>query len=261
MNSTMDLLQPPRANQTNAENDTDVVSHGAAARNSLFIAKAIARREPSPLVTCMESVDALAPIPIHEKGRDFHERAKLNRRGALRRELAELPLARSPLVLELGCGHGHFLSAYAAAHRGSICLGVDFCRDRIRRAVRKKHHLTLANLFFLHAEVGEFLDAMPRENHVADVFVLFPDPWPKRRHRKNRLVSEAFVARLADLMPSGGRLFFRTDSDDYFQEVVRVMNRATDFHIERERNWDFDCVTVFQEKAQVYRSLCGIKLG
>ena len=81
------------------------------------------------------------------------------------------------------CGHGHFLSAYAAAHPKTYCLGVDLVTQRIERANRKQTRLALQNLAFLKADVVETLASLPPYVQLAGIFVLFPDPWPKTRHQ------------------------------------------------------------------------------
>lgn len=213
------------------------------------------------MLTDAKSIDGLLSDQSLDAKRRHFERKKRARLDALRRELVELTCVGGPLVLELGCGHGHFLTAYAMAHPNSMCVGIDFCRERIRRAGRKQCRLALANVCFCRAEIGEFLDALPSAIRFADVFVLFPDPWPKRRHRKKRLISGVFLSRLAESVRSGGRLFFRTDSADYFQEVARLVSGSADWTISPDGVWEFYCATVFQEKAQDYRSLCAIRLG
>jgi len=128
------------------------------------------------------------------------------RLSALRAELAELFRGRGGghdgaherVVLEIGCGHGHFLTAYAAAHPRAFCVGFDIELDRITRAGRKRKRAELEkNLAFVRAEASEFFAALPEHARFSDVFVLFPDPWPKRRHHKNRMIRAEILSALA----------------------------------------------------------------
>jgi tRNA (guanine-N7-)-methyltransferase len=126
------------------------------------------------------------------------------RLGALRAELAELFRGREReceqggVVLEIGCGHGHFLTAYAAAHPEKFCVGFDIEIDRIERAGRKRRRAELEkNLAFVRAEATEFFAALPAHARFSEVFVLFPDPWPKRRHHKNRMIRPESLSALA----------------------------------------------------------------
>jgi tRNA (guanine-N7-)-methyltransferase len=163
--------------------------------------------------------------------------------------------AQGGWTLDLGCGHGHFLTAFAARHPSAWCLGVDFSRDRIRRAERKLGRARLRNLFFLHAEAGEFLDALPEGFHFRQVFVLFPDPWPKRRHRKHRLVSREFLDRVGGVGAPGCGLYFRSDALDYVEEVRVAVARHQRWRLVPGADLPFETETVFQAKAAQYQSL------
>src|SRR5262245_42435766 len=98
------------------------------------------------------------------------------RRRTLRAELAQIFTEPRTFVWELGCGHGHFLAAYAQANPHVLCIGIDIVGERIRRALRKRDRAQLKNLFFLHAEAYLFLETLPESARFSDLFVLFPDP-------------------------------------------------------------------------------------
>src|SRR5476649_2587461 len=71
-------------------------------------------------------------------------------------------------VCEIGCGHGHFLTAYAAAHPTRLCVGVDISGERIGRALRKRDRAKLANLHFIQAESGVFFDVLAPKTTISD---------------------------------------------------------------------------------------------
>src|SRR5271154_4818946 len=100
-----------------------------------------------------------------------------DRRQALAEACASLLVERAEFVWEIGCGHGHFLNAYARAHADRLCIGVDITRDRIARAVRKRDLAGLSNLHFLRAEARDFLAALPQAARFSALYILFPDPW------------------------------------------------------------------------------------
>ena len=157
-------------------------------------------------------------------------------------------------VLEIGSGHGHFLTAYAAAHPAKTCLGLDIIADRVERANRKKNRARLGNLHFLHASAEDFLATLPENIRFEDVFVLFPDPWPKRRHHKNRLMQTDFLSQIALKAGQGMRLYFRTDDLDYFAAARAVVMEHPVWQVITEP-WAFEHETVFQERAAGYHSL------
>ena len=167
-------------------------------------------------------------------------------------------LAASPrFVWEIGCGHGHFLTAYAQAHPAALCVGIDIVRERIERAERKRVRAKRDNLHFILAEAGMFLEALPAEARPTDIFVLFPDPWPKQRHHKHRILQSDFLTRLARRAGQGSRLYFRTDYDPYFQAVMEEIRAQGDWLIVDEK-WPFEELTVFQARAPAYRSLIAL---
>jgi len=163
-------------------------------------------------------------------------------------------------VLEIGSGHGHFLTAYAAAHPERTCLGLDIIVERIERANRKKNRARLGNLHFLHASAEDFLVSLPENVRFADVFVLFPDPWPKRRHHKNRLMQPVFLSQIAAKAGQGLRLYFRTDDIDYFAATRAVVMEHSAWQV-LDAPWVFEYETVFQERATGFHSLVACLKG
>jgi tRNA (guanine-N7-)-methyltransferase len=172
----------------------------------------------------------------------------------LRGKLASLISEKTPFVWEAGCGHGHFLTAYALANPSSTCIGIDIVRDRILRATRKRDRAKLDHLHFMLAEAHDFLDALPGRATLSAIFILFPDPWPKRRHHKNRLLQPAFFARLSKWVGESTRLYFRTDHEPYFKEVAATISGHTSWQLVDD-SWPFELETVFQARALNYYSL------
>jgi tRNA (guanine-N7-)-methyltransferase len=157
-------------------------------------------------------------------------------------------------VLEIGCGHGHFLTDYAAAHPAKVCVGLDIILERITRANRKKNRARLSNLHFIHASAEDFLATMPLHLRFSEIFVLFPDPWPKRRHHKNRLMQSEFLTAVALRAGERARLYFRTDDADYFAAADLVLKTHPAWELTTD-SWAFEYETVFQQRAPSYQSL------
>lgn len=192
------------------------------------------------------------------KGREAYEALSRSRRETLRISLEEEFGRRPPempVVLEIGSGHGHFLTAYAANHPGHWCIGIDLIRDRVRRAGKKRDRGGHQNLRFLQCEAREFLDCLPVGVLFHKTFVLFPDPWPKKRHHKNRLLNATFFDVLAGRCHTGARLYFRTDHFPYYDEVRQAT--AVDDRWEElpEAELPFEATTVFQQRAESFASL------
>jgi tRNA (guanine-N7-)-methyltransferase len=181
------------------------------------------------------------------------------RRDALRGALLQIIAPASQLVWEVGSGHGHFLAAYAAAHPKDCCVGVDIASDRIARADRKRERAKLPNLHFVRADADDFLAVMPETARFTAIFILFPDPWPKRRHGKNRIMKPEFLTAAAAAAERGTRLFFRTDYEPYFREATGVVRAHADWEESDPAAWPFEEPTVFQRRAQRHFSLVAIR--
>lgn len=158
------------------------------------------------------------------------------------------------IVLEVGCGHGHFLTAFADAHPGRVCLGVDRDGERINRALRKQARSLHGNVHFVRGDVELLLEALPEHIRISDTYVLFPDPWPKLRHRKHRVMQDAFLSLLVERHLPQGRLMFRTDHTGYFDETAAILAAHPRWTLV-EGDWPFEFETIFQQRAARHQSL------
>ena len=210
---------------------------------------------PAPSFACVDVYPRFF-VPL-----DVYDSIREQRFAALHAEFMPLlPLtAGTPLTLELGCGHGHYLNAYAAAHPAEFCVGLDLIADRIARAGRKAARARLTNLAFVQAEAALFLQALaaPHPTHpeasprLRRIFLLFSDPWPKRRHWKHRVMQSTLLDTLATLTDPGATLHFRTDHPDYFIYAQEVVAAHTGWRVAEpeEAPWPFEHVSVFEERA------------
>ncbi len=201
--------------------------------------------------------------PSHLKGRvgpklEFLARVT-ERQAALRATLAALIPATAAITLEIGSGHGHFLTRYATEFSQRLCLGVDLISDRIRRSKRKAERAKLAHCHFVQAEARELIDALPTDVTFTELWVLFPDPWPKKRHHKNRLLLPAFFESIASRMGEGARLYFRTDHGEYFHTVTALFPHLQTWRIDPTAQWPLEHETVFQARAPSYHSLVALR--
>jgi tRNA (guanine-N7-)-methyltransferase len=188
--------------------------------------------------------------------REIFEAIQAERRAELRLAFATiLPAGGTPLVLEIGCGHGHFLTAYASTHPEQLCIGIDIRLERTDKALRKRDRAGLSNLYFLRCDASNFLSEMPAGVTLTDVYMLFPDPWPKKRHHKNRLLQTGLLNELGARAGQGTRLFFRTDYQPYFAEAQEIIAAHAQWHLLADNTFPYEHVTVFQSRAPVFYSL------
>lgn len=190
----------------------------------------------------------------HPVGTEQYRALVDQRRQELAAQLQRIAPGPREFVWELGAGHGHFLTAYAQKHPEKLCIGIDIASDRVERAARKRDRARLPNLHFLQAEARLFVETLPAGLTIAELFVLFPDPWPKSRHHKHRVMQPAFLDSVANHASAHCRLFFRTDFAPYFTDTLAVMRHHPRWQPVDEP-WPFEFETVFQSRAATHQSL------
>lgn len=134
-----------------------------------------------------------------------------------------------PVELEIGTGKGTFLLARAAARADLNFIGIEwarayciYCADRFRRA-------GLTNVRMLRADAGAFVrDCLP-DRSIFRLHVYFPDPWPKRKHNRRRLIQPGFLEQARRILQPGGQLLVVTDHLGYFHHIRRVLLGAAGF--------------------------------
>ncbi len=146
-----------------------------------------------------------------------------------RLDVAALFPERQPLEVELGSGDGSFLAQYAGEHRDRNFIGVERLLGRVRKTERKANRLGLANIRLARIEAAYFLQYLLPAKSIEALHLYFPDPWPKRKHRKNRLVNKQFPELAKTSLADGGKIYLRTDDADYFEQMKSVFAGAPFF--------------------------------
>ncbi len=136
--------------------------------------------------------------------------------------LAELFPRPQPLEAELGCGDASFLVEYARRHPDRNFIGVERLLGRIQKLDRKGRRAGLENLRGVRIESSYFLQYLLPPRSAAALHIYFPDPWPKKKHRRHRLIGESFPALARAALVPGGVLYLRTDDVSYFEQMGAV---------------------------------------
>jgi len=131
--------------------------------------------------------------------------------------------------VELGCGDASFLVEYARRHPERNFIGVERLLGRIRKLDRKGRRAGLANLRGARIESSYFLQWLLPPRSVSALHVYFPDPWPKQKHRRHRLVDENFPTLARAVLAPGGAVYLRTDDADYFRQMTEVFGASGEF--------------------------------
>jgi len=159
------------------------------------------------------------------------------------------------MLFEAGCGHGHWLTDYAEANPIMICAGIDLISWRVRKGNEKKAKRGLQNLHFYKAELSEFLGALPAAIRFDRTVLLFPDPWPKAKHHRRRMVQPSFLDEVARRTDRGGEFCFRSDDRPYFDWTVEHLSEHPDWEIDESAQWPYESETYFQSLMDGYYSV------
>ncbi len=139
-------------------------------------------------------------------------------------DLAEVFPAKQPLEVELGSGDGSFLVGYASAHLELNFLGIERLLGRLGKLERKARRAGLRNVRGIRIESAYFLEFLLPRHCARALHVYFPDPWPKRKHRRHRLINERFPALAHAALEPGGAIYLRTDDPEYFAQMRSVFD-------------------------------------
>ena len=140
--------------------------------------------------------------------------------------------------LEIGFGGGEHMAAQAGRRPDVLVIGAEPFQNGVASAVRHIEEQNLANVRLHDGDVRDLIARLP-EASLDRVFILFPDPWPKARHHKRRLVQADLVAELARVLKAGGRLRFASDWADYVDWSLERLRASPAFRWTAERADDW----------------------
>ncbi|HKS56127.1 MAG TPA: tRNA (guanosine(46)-N7)-methyltransferase TrmB [Steroidobacteraceae bacterium] len=135
----------------------------------------------------------------------------------------------APRMLEIGFGAGEALLEFAGAHPEMDCIGVEVHRPGVGRLLLGAETASLRNLRVICHDAVEVLQQQLAPAALALVHIFFPDPWPKKRHHKRRLIQPPFVELLATAIAPGGTLRLATDWEPYAQHMREVIDASAAF--------------------------------
>jgi tRNA (guanine-N7-)-methyltransferase len=144
-------------------------------------------------------------------------------------DLAKLFTKDQPLEVELGSGDSSFLVESARQCPEHNFIGVERLLGRIRKLDRKGRRAGLQNLRGVRIESAYFLEYLLPPHSAMALHIYFPDPWPKRKHARHRLINERFPALAGQALQRGGTVYLRTDDQTYFDQMLGVFGASPMF--------------------------------
>ena len=126
------------------------------------------------------------------------------------------------LVLEIGPGKGEFLLHLAQQDPHTRYVGLELKRGRFEKICRRAEALELNNLIMVRGDARECLPRLFPSQSLNRVYILFPDPWPKSRHKKHRLLKPIFINNLFNILKDKGEVYSATDAGFYSEEILQA---------------------------------------
>ncbi len=178
---------------------------------------------------------------------------------ALNDKSEQLPIAdifagNAPLEVDIGCGKGRFLIARAQCNPLTNYLGIDLKNERLLKAEKAIKRSDLSNIRLIKSEAFYTVDCLLPPDSVSTFYIFFPDPWPKRRHHKRRLIRNEFLDRLHKCMIVNGLVHIATDHEDYFNAILKTFqqdprfDKSTPFERSEEEKTHFEIIFLKQNK-------------
>jgi tRNA (guanine-N7-)-methyltransferase len=128
-----------------------------------------------------------------------------------------------PLALEIGCGTGHFVIDRAQQQPEFNFIAIDIYNKGCWKTCKKVDALGLTNVRVVRTEAGYLLETAFSHERLQAIYINCPDPWPKKRHRKRRLVNKNFLQMALSSLATGGDFYFSTDVADYAHDVAALL--------------------------------------
>jgi len=134
----------------------------------------------------------------------------------------------APRILEIGTGMGDATVQMANKHRENDYLAVEVHRPGIGSLMRRIEEDKLSNIRIISYDIVDILKYQLPENSIDCVYIFFPDPWPKKKHHKRRLISSSLIPLIKKALKKHGRLFIATDWEDYANQISEIIDSEPD---------------------------------
>ena len=132
-----------------------------------------------------------------------------------------IPKISSPIILDIGCGNGEYLTDIASKNPQNFYIGFERQFKEVHRTALKIEKAKLKNCIVVSMDARN-IPSLFDDEKLLGVIILFPDPWPKIKQKRNRLVQKKYILALTPKIQRGGSIKLKTDSDDYFMQMLQI---------------------------------------
>lgn len=146
----------------------------------------------------------------------------------------------APIHVEIGSGSGHWLAETARLHPEINYLGIEKATSEVRRATDKLRRRGVCNVRLLRYDAAYILSRYMPSGEIEAFHIYFPDPWPKSRHAKRRVVRPEVAAEIARCLRPGGMLHVKTDVDAYQEQILQVLGAVRALTLVEQRRLDLE---------------------
>ena len=124
------------------------------------------------------------------------------------------------IIIEIGPGRGDFLFHLAEINPNKVIYGIEIKEKRFDKLIKRRNDRQLNNIKLIMADAGDALPELFKDCSVSAIYINFPDPWPKKRHKKNRLLNSFFLKECVRALKTNGSLSITTDVEWYANETL-----------------------------------------
>lgn len=154
---------------------------------------------------------------------------------------------KNPVNIEIGIGNGEFLVYYARKNLNENYLGFEVNKKIFKKAIKRCEKEGLKNVRLIHYDASFFIDLLEKGS-VKNFYINFPDPWPKKRHHKRRLLKKEFLEKLSDKLTKDGHVYIATDHNDYGMEIASNLKEIKSLTSCFESEYKADLVDYYETK-------------
>ena len=131
---------------------------------------------------------------------------------------------KKKIVIEIGYGMGENLLNLANKNKEKVFIGIDPFKNGLANIAKEAFKKKIKNIYIFPYVIEKFFIKY-KKIEFNEIYILFPDPWPKKKHKKRRLINEIFLSNILGKLRKKGKFFFRTDNLEYYYHVIQIIEK------------------------------------